>query len=137
MAINSFLGRTTSNTLIAKIQSADRTYDNPADIANTFNNSFSVDEVHTVILNMKDASAGQDGFHFVHMKLVPNLICDTFSHMINLISETGIFTTALRKVKLITVFKNGDKWLTSNYRPITVLSSFIKVIEKNYGYSFE
>ena len=42
----------------------------------------------------------------------------------------GIFPTCLKVAEVIPVFKSGSKTSTSNYRPISLLTSFSKIYEK-------
>ena len=49
-----------------------------------------------------------------------------FSKSIN----TGIFPDALKIAKVLPVFKSGDDFLLSNYRPISVLPVFSKILER-------
>jgi hypothetical protein len=43
---------------------------------------------------------------------------------------SGIFPTRLKFATIKPVFKNGDKKNVANYRPISVLPSFLKILEK-------
>jgi fructose-1,6-bisphosphatase/inositol monophosphatase family enzyme len=42
----------------------------------------------------------------------------------------GVFPTRLKYSEIIPLFKNGDKTNVMNYRPISLLTSLSKVIEK-------
>ena len=44
--------------------------------------------------------------------------------------SSGIFPTRLKFSKLKHIFERGDKNDTSNYRPVSVLTSFSKIFEK-------
>ena len=46
----------------------------------------------------------------------------------NLSLSTGIFPDKLKIVKVSPVYKNGEKILLTNYRPISTLSCFSKII---------
>ena len=50
--------------------------------------------------------------------------------MINLSLETGYIPRELKIAKIIPVFKDGDCHQYTNYRPISLLSSFAKLLEK-------
>jgi hypothetical protein len=43
---------------------------------------------------------------------------------------SGIFPTILKYATIKSVFKNGDKKNVANYRPISILPSFLKILEK-------
>ncbi len=43
---------------------------------------------------------------------------------------TGVYPDQLKVAKVIPIFKEGDKLLVSNYRPISLLSNINKIFEK-------
>ena len=51
-------------------------------------------------------------------------------HIVNLSLSQGKFPEELKVAKVVPLFKSGDPSSVSNYRPISLLSSFSKVIEK-------
>ena len=42
----------------------------------------------------------------------------------------GVFSTVLKKAKVIPIFKGGDPSQLSNYRPVSVLPCFSKILER-------
>ena len=52
------------------------------------------------------------------------------SDLVNVSFEQGIFPSQLKTAKVIPVHKGGSKTNASNYRPISLLSSFSKIFEK-------
>ncbi len=44
--------------------------------------------------------------------------------------ETGIFPDQLKVAKIIPIFKTGEADIFTNYRPISILSSFSKIYER-------
>ena len=51
-------------------------------------------------------------------------------HICNLSFSKGIFPFQMKIAKVIPIFKSGDKSQFNNYRPISVLSQFSKILEK-------
>ena len=49
-------------------------------------------------------------------------------HIFNLSFSTGIFPSEMKIAKVIPLFKNGNKSDFYNYRPISLLSQFSKIL---------
>ena len=64
------------------------------------------------------------------LKLISLEISEPLSWITNLCFETGVHPEKLKFAKKIPVFKKGSKLLTSNYRPISLLSNINKIFEK-------
>ena len=54
-------------------------------------------------------------------------------HIFNLSFSTGIFPSEMKIAKVIPLFKNGNKSDFYNYRPISLLSQFSKLLEKIFN----
>jgi hypothetical protein len=52
------------------------------------------------------------------------------AHIFNLSLSTGQFSSSLKQCRVIPIFKSGDSLDCDNYRPISLLSSISKVLEK-------
>jgi len=52
------------------------------------------------------------------------------THIFNLSFSTGTFPEKMKIAKVIPLFKSGDPTSPDNYRPISLLSNFSKVLEK-------
>ena len=52
------------------------------------------------------------------------------THIFNLSFQLGIVPLKLKIAKIIPVYKSGDKRLPINFRPISLLPTFSKIIEK-------
>lgn len=115
------------------------TNDTPSEV-NTFNtifpNSFFFEptdenEVFSIINEISNKhSSGLDGIPCSLLKTVSREISAPLASIINNCFVTGCFPSELKHAKLIPVFKKGDKNKASNYRPISLLSVFAKIIEK-------
>ena len=57
-------------------------------------------------------------------------IAKPLHHILQQSFEKGIVPSQLKIAKVIPIFKNGDRCNMDNYRPISLLSSFSKIIEK-------
>lgn len=66
------------------------------------------------------------------MSLVKNIILTIvkpLTHICNLSFRNGVFPNKLKTAKVIPVYKAGDKQQFTNYRPISLLPQFSKILE--------
>ena len=56
-------------------------------------------------------------------------LCDPFKYIFNLSLKKGIFPDRVKIAKVTPVFKGGDSVDLSNYRPISVLPCFSKILK--------
>ena len=73
---------------------------------------------------------GIDEIHVNVIKSVFDLIKDPLHYIFNISLKYGIFPNDLKIAKVIPVFKSGDEALVANYRPISVLPCFSKILER-------
>jgi hypothetical protein len=59
-----------------------------------------------------------------------NLISKTLTHIVNISLESGIVPDKLKIAKVIPLFKSGERKIISNYRPVSILPVFSKILEK-------
>ena len=64
------------------------------------------------------------------LKYNANILTSIFTHIINTSFANGKFPEQLKLAKVIPIFKKNEKYLTTNYRPISLLSVISKIIEK-------
>ena len=76
------------------------------------------------------SSTGADCISTKLLKELAPLIITPLHHLINLSLETGFVPKQFKIAKVVPVFKSGDKHNYNNYRPISLLSSFSKLMEK-------
>ena len=88
-------------------------------------------EITSIINSLKNTSCkGYDDIPGHLIKFCVNELSGILAHINNASLSTGVFPDALKLAKIVPIFKNGDKKIVSNYRPISVLSSFSKIFEK-------
>ena len=75
-------------------------------------------------------SCGSDGLSTNLLKRISKIFAAPLSIIINQYLVTGIFPDRLKIAKVIPLFKKGDDHVFDNYRPISLLSSISKVVEK-------
>ena len=76
------------------------------------------------------SSSGHDGISTKLLKFLSPPLISPLRVIINQSLITGIYPDKLKIAKVIPLFKKDDKAKTNNYRPISLLSSISKSIEK-------
>lgn len=88
-------------------------------------------DVLNVILSLKSKSApGWDNISTTFLKLAKPILIPVICHLVNLCFNTGTFPNLLKQSIITPVFKSGDGDDVNNYRPISVLPSISKILEK-------
>jgi hypothetical protein len=87
-------------------------------------------EIASIINELKGSAAtGYDGVSSKFVKKFSNKLSPVLSKLINQSFQTGTFPDSLKKAVITPIFKSGSKTNPTNYRPISVLSVFSKIIE--------
>lgn len=103
---------------------------------NTPSNSFVLlevteDEIESHILDLKtDCAVGYDGLSAKMIKLVKDTIVPPLTHIFNSCLKSGIFPNALKKSIICPIHKAGDRGIINNYRPISILPTLSKILER-------
>jgi Reverse transcriptase (RNA-dependent DNA polymerase) len=80
-------------------------------------------------LNSK-RSEDYTGISMYFLKNLTLQLAIPLSHVFNLSFSQGVVPYQLKIAKVVPIFKSGDPLLLDNYRPISLLSNFSKVLEK-------
>lgn len=80
------------------------------------------------LLNKK--SSGYDNISPLLLKKIINDLVDELESLFNETFAQGIFPTALKKSHVIPLFKKGNPHIITNYRPISLLVTISKILEK-------
>ena len=105
-------------------------------LADRVNNTFflsstSSEEIEREIKNLNTRkSSGPDNIGAKVLKLCPEIFAKLLSKIYNKSMEMGEYPTQLKIAKVIALFKKGQKTQPNNYRPISLLSCFNKILEK-------
>ena len=75
-------------------------------------------------------SAGYDNIPISIITQSINSIYSPLTHIVNFSIIHGIVPNKLKIVHVVPILKSGDKALFSNYRPISVLPCFSKILER-------
>jgi hypothetical protein len=87
--------------------------------------------LRTALLSLKsNKSAGSDKVSVNILKLVYDIIEPSLFHIFNQSLKSGKVPEKLKIARVTPVFKSGDESEPSNYRPISVLSCFSKLLER-------
>ena len=88
-------------------------------------------EVTDIVTSLNNKqSAGPDDISNFILKGIISSIADPLSHIFNKSILSGIFPKQLKIAKVIPLYKKGDVLDTGNYRPISLLSSLSKILER-------
>ena len=88
-------------------------------------------EIINIILNLDDKkSSGPHSIPVKLLKLASNHIAIPLSNIFNSSFQEGIFPNLCKTAKVIPIFKNGPRDSVNNYRPISLLPIFGKIMEK-------
>ena len=91
----------------------------------------SVNELKEAFFLLKtNESPGYDDINLNVVKKCFGEINEPLKHLFNLSLQNGIFSEKMKIAKVIPLFKNGDPENITNYRTISVLLSFSKVLER-------
>ena len=88
-------------------------------------------EVSELVLSLKSkSSSGHDNISNSLLKEIIPFISQPLTHIFNLSIQNGIVPDVFKLAKVIPIFKSGDKTNPNNYRPISLLPTMSKVLEK-------
>jgi len=88
-------------------------------------------DIVAIIKEMKSKSSTDiDGISMKLLKYVASEISCPLSHIFNLSIQQGIFPKALKQGRVVPIHKGGSTSTCDNYRPIALLSTISKILEK-------
>ena len=89
------------------------------------------DEITRILYKFPNNKApGGDGINSKVLKLIGSSIATPLAHIFDLSFTSGEVPELLKVAKVIPIYKKGERNQPGNYRPISLLSIFDKIMEK-------
>ena len=88
------------------------------------------EEVLDIINSLENKSTGPSSIPLRMLSIIPDLIILPQAHIIKMSIVIGVYPDLLKIVKVIPIHKGGSSQDINNYRPISLLSIFDKIMEK-------
>lgn len=87
-------------------------------------------EIEKILHNLKrDTAAGSDNILVKDLLTLKNIVVKVIVKLVNNVLETGVFPKELKIAKICPIYKTGAKNMMNNYRPISLISIFSKIVE--------
>jgi hypothetical protein len=97
---------------------------------NLFLDPATSDEIGIIIDKLKECATGWDCIPSIVIKDSKEILKPTLRHIINNSLTYGIFPTELKLANVVPIFKAGSTEEITNYRPVSLLTTFSKIYEK-------
>lgn len=88
------------------------------------------DEVSCTIKLLRNSAPGIDNISVKDLKLFNTEVSPIIRHLYNKVIETGRYPNAFKKAIVVPLNKSGDTTNAGDYRPISILTAYNKIIEK-------
>ena len=89
-------------------------------------------EICNIVCSLKDSYPGHDEIRMGPLRSVLPYIDRPLTYLCNLSISQGIFPDILKMANVIPLYKKDDAMLFNNYRPVSLLCSLSKILEKNH-----
>lgn len=87
-------------------------------------------EIEGIIDNLPNKAGGWDNVSARALKCVSTVISNSLELIFNSCIETGIWPDCLKSADIVPIYKDENRQLLTNYRPIALISNFAKILEK-------
>ena len=84
--------------------------------------------LHTTTHLKASSSEGYDNVSTKLLKQTVKEVATPLAHIVNLSLSHGIFPNDMKLAKIVPIFKNGNTKVFNNYRPISILPAFSKIL---------
>ena len=126
------LGNIYADRIKAKPKSRDQSSTNDLIIEDSIEmNPIAENEIDKYINELKDMAApGVDNIETKTIKAIKIYIVQPLTHIFNICLDTNTFPDSFKLAIIKPIFKAKEKYKTENYRPISLLTHFSKLLEK-------
>ena len=104
-------------------------------LKNKTNHVFNFQTINrTIVLKTINDLPNKASCGFDNLSLIKSIKFDILNSLTLIINQSlmsGVFPDKLRLAKVIPLYKKGDSTITDNYRPISLLPTLSKFLEKN------
>ena len=107
-----------------------KTYLPPSNPNSIFLKATDTNEIKAIISKLKNSAPGHDEVVLKDIKPILETLLPPLTYVTNLSLTQGVFPDDLKKAKIIPLYKANDPMLFNNYRPISLLPLFSKVLER-------
>ena len=91
-------------------------------------------EIIKIVNNFKNkSSCDVNGISMNILKKVFIAVVQPFKYICNLSLNKGVFPEDMKIARVIPLYKAGDKNVFTNYRPVSILPHFSKILEKVFN----
>ena len=87
-------------------------------------------EIDNIIRALKNKPSHFNCIPAIVLKFISRIVSPIIMCIVNRSIENGIFPDSLKIAKVVPIFKHGNKYVISNYRPISLLPLLSKIFEK-------
>ena len=119
--------------LASQISKSSKTFESYMNKVNVIMDSkpLSINELKDAFFSLKiNKSSGVGDVSFNIIKKCFGVLCEPLTYLFQLSLEKGVFPDDLKIAKVTPIYKAGDNSDVSNYRPISVLPCFSKILER-------
>ena len=128
------IGPELANNIVSPENNDVLQYMNDSNVNSMFLNGVNRKEILDVIkLFANKTSTDYNGLNMFILKKITNFIVEPFLHICNLSLSKGVFPDVMKIAEVIPLFKSGDKHVFNNYRPVSLLPQFSKILEKLFN----